>query len=227
MDDYFTTKGLLGRKILITAGPTYEKIDPVRFVGNYSTGKMGFALAESCAKHGADVCLIAGPVQLKTVHPNIERIDVESANEMYKAVMERFYSCDGAILCAAVADFTPVTVADVKVKREKENLQLELKPTQDIAAAVGEMKMGSQFLVGFALETNNEEANALQKMERKNLDFIVLNSLNDEQAGFGYDTNKICILHRSGTKIPFDLKSKAAVADDIVTEIINFQKNDN
>ena len=227
MDDYFTSKGLLGRKILITAGPTYEKIDPVRFVGNYSTGKMGFALAESCAKHGADVCLIAGPVQLKTVHPNIERIDVESANEMYNAVMDRFYGCDGAILCAAVADFTPVTVADIKVKREKENLQLELKPTQDIAAEVGKMKMGSQFLVGFALETNNEEANARQKMERKNLDFIVLNSLNDEQAGFGYDTNKICILHRSGTKIPFDLKSKAAVADDIVTEIINFQKNDN
>ena len=227
MDDYFTPKGLLGRKILITAGPTYEKIDPVRFVGNYSTGKMGFALAESCAKHGADVCLIAGPVQLKTVHPNIERIDVESADEMYNAVMDRFYSCDGAILCAAVADFTPVTVAENKVKREKENLQLELKPTQDIAAAVGQMKMGSQFLVGFALETNNEEANAFQKMERKNLDFIVLNSLNDEQAGFGYDTNKISILHRSGTKIPFDLKSKAAVADDIVAEIINFQKNDN
>ena len=227
MDDYFTTKGLLGRKILITAGPTYEKIDPVRFVGNYSTGKMGFALAESCAKHGADVCLIVGPVQLKTIHPNIERIDVESASEMYNAVMDRFYGSDGAILCAAVADFTPVTVADIKVKREKENLQLELKPTQDIAAEVGKMKMGSQFLVGFALETNNEEANALQKMERKNLDFIVLNSLNDEQAGFGYDTNKICILHRSGTKIPFDLKSKAAVADDIVSEIINFQKNDN
>ena len=227
MDDYFTSKGLLGRKILITAGPTYEKIDPVRFVGNYSTGKMGFALAESCAKHGADVCLIAGPVQLKTVHPNIERIDVESANEMHNAVMDRFYGCDGAILCAAVADFTPVTIADIKVKREKENLQLELKPTQDIAATVGQIKMGSQFLVGFALETNNEEANALQKMERKNLDFIVLNSLNDEQAGFGYDTNKICILHRSGTKIPFELKSKAAVADDIVTEIINFQKNDN
>jgi len=227
MDDYFTTKGLLGRKILITAGPTYEKIDPVRFVGNYSTGKMGFALAESCARHGADVCLIAGPVQLKTIHPNIERIDVESANEMYSAVMDRFYGSDGAILCAAVADFTPVTVADTKVKREKENLQLELRPTQDIAAEVGKLKMGSQFLVGFALETNNEEANALQKMERKNLDFIVLNSLNDEQAGFGYDTNKICILHRSGTKIPFELKSKSAVADDIVSEIINFQKNDN
>ena len=227
MDDYFTPKGLLGRKILITAGPTYEKIDPVRFVGNYSTGKMGFALAESCAKHGADVCLIAGPVQLKTVHPNIERIDVESADEMYNAVMDRFYSCDGAILCAAVADFTPVTVAENKMKRENENLQLELKPTQDIAAAVGQMKMGSQFLVGFALETNNEEANAFQKMERKNLDFIVLNSLNDEQAGFGYDTNKISILHRTGTKIPFDLKSKDAVANDIVTEIINFQKNDN
>jgi len=227
VDDFFTPKGLIGRKILITAGPTYEKIDPVRFVGNYSTGKMGFALAESCAKHGADVCLIAGPVQLEVVHPNIERIDVESANEMYNAVMERFYGSDGAILCAAVADFTPITVAVNKVKRKKENLVLELRPTHDIAAAVGEMKLGSQFLVGFALETNNEEVNALQKMERKNLDFIVLNSLNDEQAGFGFDTNKISILHRSGTKIPFELKSKIAVADDIVTEIINFQKNDN
>src|ERR1035437_8713314 len=132
IDDYFTQKPLLGKKILITAGPTYEKIDPVRFVGNYSSGKMGFALAEVCAKQGADVCLIAGPVQLKTVHPNIERIDVESANEMYNAVMDRFYGCDGAILCAAVADFTPVTVADMKVKRENENLQLDLKPTQDI-----------------------------------------------------------------------------------------------
>jgi len=220
LDDYFTEKPLNGKKILITAGPTYEKIDPVRFVGNYSTGKMGFALAEVCAKQGADVCLIAGPVLLKTVHPNIERVDVESAEEMYNEVMNRFYGMDGAILCAAVADFTPAEEAQTKLKRENENLILELKPTQDIAASVGNMKTGSQFLVGFALETNNEEANAKSKMERKNFDFIVLNSLQDKQAGFGYDTNKISILHRSGSKTEFALKSKHDVAEDIVDAII-------
>ena len=219
LDNYFTPKPLLGKKILITAGPTYEKIDPVRFVGNYSTGKMGFALAEVCALQGADVCLIAGPVQLLTKHQNIERIDVESAEEMHDVVLNRFYGMDGAILCAAVADFTPVEAAQTKLKREKENLVLELKPTKDIAAAVGEMKTESQFLVGFALETNNEEANAMNKMERKNFDFIVLNSLQDAQAGFGYDTNKISILYKSGDKKVFDLKKKNAVAEDIVSEI--------
>jgi phosphopantothenoylcysteine decarboxylase/phosphopantothenate--cysteine ligase len=221
LDDYFSSKQLVGKKILITAGPTYEKIDPVRFVGNYSSGKMGFALAEACAKQGAEVCLITGPVQLKTNHRNIERIDVETASEMYDAVLQRFYGVDGAILCAAVADFTPVDTAHSKLKREKENLTLELKPTQDIAAAVGSMKMESQFLVGFALETDNEEANALRKMERKNFDFIVLNSLQDAEAGFGFDTNKISILHRSGSKKYFDLKSKNAVAEDIVNEIVD------
>jgi len=219
LDNYFTPKPLLGKKILITAGPTYEKIDPVRFVGNYSTGKMGFALAEVCALQGADVCLISGPVQLLTKHQNIERIDVESAEDMHDVVLNRFYGMDGAILCAAVADFTPVEAAQTKLKREKENLVLELKPTKDIAAAVGEMKTESQFLVGFALETNNEEANAMNKMERKNFDFIVLNSLQDAQAGFGYDTNKISILHKSGDKKVFDLKKKNAVAEDIVSEI--------
>ncbi len=219
LDNYFTPKPLLGKKILITAGPTYEKIDPVRFVGNYSTGKMGFALAEVCALQGADVCLIAGPVQLNAKHQNIERIDVESAQEMYEVVLNRFYGMDGAILCAAVADFTPIDTAQTKLKREKENLMLELTPTKDIAAAVGEMKTDSQFLVGFALETNNEEANAMSKMERKNFDFIVLNSLQDAQAGFGYDTNKISIIHKSGDKKVFDLKNKNAVAEDIVSEI--------
>ena len=219
LDDFFTPKPLSGKNILITAGPTYEKIDPVRFVGNYSTGKMGFALAEVCALQGADVCLIAGPVQLNTKHQNIERIDVESAQEMYEAVLNRFYGMDGAILCAAVADFTPIDTAQTKLKREKENLMLELIPTKDIAAAVGEMKTESQFLVGFALETNNEEANAMSKMERKNFDFIVLNSLQDAQAGFGYDTNKISIIHRLGGKTEFDLKNKNAVAEDIVSEI--------
>jgi len=219
LDEFFTPKTLLGKNILITAGPTYEKIDPVRFVGNYSTGKMGFALAEVCARQGAQVCLVSGPVNLATKHPNIERIDVESAGEMYVEVTNRFYGMDGAILCAAVADFTPKQTSNVKLKREKEDLLLELQPTQDIAASVGEMKTGSQFVVGFALETNNEEANALSKMERKNFDFIVLNSLQDDQAGFGYDTNKISIIHRSGEKIDFDLKNKSAVAEDIVAEI--------
>jgi len=222
LDDYFTPKPLNGRKILITAGPTYEKIDPVRFVGNYSTGKMGYALAEVCAKQGAEVCLVSGPVQLKTIHPNIERVDVESAKEMFEEVMNRFYGMDGAILCAAVADFTPIDEAQLKLKREKENFILELKPTQDIAAAAGNMKTDSQFLVGFALETNNEEANAIGKMEAKNFDFIVLNSLQDKQAGFGYDTNKISIIHRSGAKKEFELKSKTEVAEDIIAEIKQF-----
>ena len=222
LDDYFTDKPLIGKRILITAGPTYEKIDPVRFVGNYSTGKMGFALAEVCASQGAEVYLVAGPVQLKTKHPNIERIDVNSASEMYEQVLNRFYGMDGAILCAAVADYTPVEESPMKLKREKEDLILELKPTEDIAAAVGNMKTDSQFLVGFALETNNEEANALGKMERKNLDFIVLNSLQDKQAGFGYDTNKISILHRDGSKTEFELKDKMEVAEDIIAEIRQF-----
>ena len=220
LDDFFTPKPLSGKNILITAGPTYEKIDPVRFVGNYSTGKMGFALAEICAKWGADVCLVAGPVQLKTMHPNIERIDVESASEMFEVVTNRFYAMDGAILCAAVADFTPKDIAQNKLKREKDDLLLEMQPTQDIAATIGLVKMENQFLVGFALETDDEESNAQKKMERKNLDFIVLNSLQDAGAGFGYDTNKISIIHRSGEKKEFELKDKNAVAEDIVNEIV-------
>jgi len=220
LDDFFTPKPLLGKKILITAGPTYEKIDPVRFIGNYSTGKMGFALAEVCALQGADVCLVTGPVQLNTIHPNIERINVQSAAQMFEEVINRFNAVDGAILCAAVADFTPKQAAETKIKREKEDLILELKPTQDIAAFIGEMKSGRQFVVGFALETNNEEVNALSKLERKNFDFIVLNSLQDDKAGFGFDTNKISIIYRSGDKKQFDLKNKNAVAEDIVAEIV-------
>ena len=223
LDDFFTPKVLKGKKILITAGPTYEKIDPVRFVGNYSSGKMGFALAEECAKHGADVTLIAGPVQLKTIHPNINRIDVESAEEMFLAVTSIFDEMSGAILCAAVADFTPVHHLDTKLKRGKETLKLELKPTQDIAATLGKTKRDNQFLVGFALETNNEEQNALDKMNRKNFDFIVLNSLKDSESCFGYNTNKITIINRTGSKKTFDLKPKAQVAEDIVNEIANLQ----
>jgi len=217
--DYFTPKKMLGKKILITAGPTYEKIDPVRYIGNFSSGKMGFALAESCARQGAEVTLIAGPVKLSAKHPNIKRIDVDSAEEMSKLVLNRFPKMDGAILCAAVADFTPVQKLKSKIKREKENLMLELKPTNDIAAAVGKIKKGEQFVVGFALESDNEEQNAKAKMERKNFDFIVLNSLQDHDSGFGFDTNKVSIIHRSGLTKKYELKSKLDVADDIVKEI--------
>ncbi len=213
---------LQGKKILITAGPTYERIDPVRFIGNYSTGKMGFALAQVCADAGVEVLLVAGPVQQFIEHPHVKRIDVESAQQMYDVVMEHFPTCDGAVLCAAVADFTPIVVANQKLKREKDNLVIELKPTQDIAAAVGKLKTEKQFLVGFALETNDEEAHALDKMRRKNLDFIVLNSLNDAQACFGYDTNKIKILKASGDKKIFELKSKLDVAKDIINELANY-----
>ena len=213
---------LQGKKILITAGPTYERIDPVRFIGNYSTGKMGFALAQVCADAGAEVLLVAGPVQQFIEHHRVKRIDVESAQQMFDVVMEHFPTCDGAILCAAVADFTPIVVANQKLKREKDNLVIELKPTQDIAAAVGKLKTEKQFLVGFALETNDEEAHALDKMRRKNLDFIVLNSLNDAQACFGYDTNKITILKASGDKKIFELKSKVDVAKDIINELANY-----
>ncbi len=224
LNDFFTPKLLAGKKILITAGPTYERIDPVRFVGNYSSGKMGFALAEVCARMGAEVVLIAGPVMLKTQHVNIHRIDVESASQMYEKAVSEFETCDGAILCAAVADFTPTQSMDSKMKREKSNLQIELTPTKDIAAQLGEVKLKDQFLVGFALETDNEQANALSKMSRKNLDFIVLNSLNDANTGFGFDTNKISILHKDGMVKYFELKSKMAVAQDIVEEIVHHIK---
>lgn len=207
-------------KVLITAGPTYERIDPVRFIGNYSTGKMGFAIAETFAANGHDVVLVAGPVQIKCENPRIHRIDVESAAQMYEAVMSEFPTVDGAVLCAAVADFTPITVADKKIKREGDNLVIELKPTQDIAAAVGRAKQPNQFLVGFALETNDEEAHALDKMRRKNLDFIVLNSLKDKNACFGYDTNKVTILKSNGEKHEYPLKTKKEVAQDIYNNIM-------
>lgn len=206
-------------KILITAGPTYERIDPVRFIGNYSSGKMGFALAETCLTKGHEVILIAGPVKLTLSHPNLKRIDVESAQQMYEAVMENFPTCNGAIFCAAVADFTPETVATTKIKREKDDLVIRLKPTHDIAAAAGAIKQDNQFMVGFALETNEEEAHALDKMRRKRLDFIVLNSLNDKEACFGYDTNKITIYKASGEKLEYPLKPKVEVAQDILTQI--------
>lgn len=211
-------QSLAGRKVLITAGPTFEKIDPVRFIGNYSTGKMGFALAEACAKRGAEVELIAGPVALTTDHPRIHRTNVESAQEMYDACLGKFDAVDAAILCAAVADFTVEQPATEKTKRGKEPWDLHLVPTHDIAATLGKRKATHQRLVGFALETHNEDENARKKLQEKNLDFIVLNSLQDAGAGFGVDTNKIKILSATASET-FDLKSKTAVADDIIDRL--------
>lgn len=208
------------KKILITAGPTYEKIDPVRFIGNYSSGKMGFALAEECASRGAKVTLIAGPVSLETKSPNIHRIDVESAEEMFEASVEAFPSMDAAILCAAVADYKVKEQAKEKIKRTGDEMNMLLIPNKDIAAQLGQMK-NKQLLVGFALETNDEESNAIKKMEKKNLDFIVLNSLNDTGAGFQHDTNKISILSKNGEKEDFPLKSKKEVAFDIINRIFD------
>lgn len=211
---------LAGKRILITAGPTHEKIDAVRFIGNYSSGKMGFALAEVCAQQGAEVELIAGPVALTTQHERIHRHDVVSAAEMHEATTRLFPKADAAILCAAVADFTPAQTAETKIKREGfGGLHLDLVPTQDIAACLGQMKRKDQCLVGFALETNNEREHALGKLQRKNLDFIVLNSLRDAGAGFAHDTNKITILTTEGEEKPFPLKSKLEVAEDIVKEM--------
>ena len=219
LERYFAqAEELTGKKIVITAGPTYEKIDPVRFIGNYSSGKMGFALAEECAARGAEVTLVAGPVQIKSTHPNIHRIDVESCAEMYAATTEAFKTADCGILCAAVADFTPETTADTKIKREGDDLLLRLKPTHDIAAALGQMKQPHQHLVGFALETNDEMTHAQDKLKRKNLDFIVLNSLRDAGAGFRHDTNKVTIITATGAK-EYPLKPKSEVAKDIIDEL--------
>ncbi|MFB6317788.1 phosphopantothenoylcysteine decarboxylase [Saccharicrinis sp. FJH54] len=212
----------MNKKVLITAGPTYEKIDPVRFIGNYSSGKMGFAIAGECALRGADVTLVAGPVQLQTPSPGIKRIDVTSAGEMYRATLEAFRDADIAILSAAVADFTPEDVQSRKVKRGKEDMVLRLKPTKDIAGTLGQLKKDTQIMVGFALETHNEADNAIGKLQRKNLDFIVLNSLNDPEAGFMHDTNKITIFDRKGKHKAYDLKSKQQVAADIIDYLSEF-----
>lgn len=218
--DYFARQeDFKGKKVVVTAGPTYEKIDPVRFIGNYSSGKMGLAIAEEFAGRGAEVVLVCGPVNLKTSHPAIRRVDVESAAQMYEVTSKEFVNSDVAVLSAAVADFTPKEKADHKIKRGKDDLLLELLPTKDIAAELGRIKTASQLLVGFALETNDEEVNALSKMQRKNLDMIVLNSLNDKGAGFSVDTNKVTILDKAGDKTVYELKTKVEVAKDIVDQI--------
>ena len=216
---YTERKDLQGKTILITAGPTYERLDPVRFIGNYSSGKMGFALAEDCLQRGAKVILIAGPVSL-TCSAAIERIDVESCNEMYDATVREYPKCDAAILCAAVADFRPQQRANHKIKREGDNLVLTLIPTQDIAATIGKMKSEKQRLVVFALETNEEERNARKKLERKNADFIVLNSTRIPGTTFQSDDNQITIISKDRKKV-YDKKPKAEVARDIIDELVS------
>lgn len=224
LEEFFSEQQeLKGKKIVITAGPTYEKIDPVRFIGNYSSGKMGYALAEACANRGAEVILVSGPVSLSTHHPAIKRIDVESADEMYEATVHAFQEANAAILCAAVADYRPENKAEQKIKREKdEELMLRLVANKDIAAALGSMKKDGQVLVGFALETQNGVQHATGKLERKNLDFIVLNSLSDAGAGFRCDTNKVSILERNGLITEYALKSKTEVAGDIVNKLVDY-----
>ena len=221
LDDYFDSlqpTALRGKKVVITAGPTYEKIDPVRFIGNYSSGKMGFAIAEACRRRGAHVVLVAGPVAL-SCHEDIQRINVESCEQMYAATVHEFADADVAILSAAVADYRPATVATEKIKREKKGaMDLSLEPTHDIAAEIGRMKQPHQRVIGFALETNDEENNALQKLEKKNADFIVLNSLRNEGTCFRTDENKISIIGRTFRK-DFEKKPKAAVAEDILDAV--------
>lgn len=219
LDDYFEEKDLTGKRVMITAGPTYEKIDPVRFIGNYSSGKMGFSLAEECSRRGAEVTLIAGPVGLKASHQNIRRIDVESCDEMYKAAVEEFTQSDVAILCAAVADYRPTVTATEKLKRTSDKLVLHLMPNPDIAAELGRRKQDNQLLVGFALETNDEETNAEKKLKKKNLDFIVLNSLRNSGTCFRSDENQISIISAEGKK-DFEKKPKNEVSEDIVNEIV-------
>jgi len=226
--DYFQKKNSLkNKKVLITAGPTYEKIDAVRFIGNYSSGKMGYALAEECAARGAEVFLISGPVNLKTTHPLISRIDVTSATEMHKKTLEIFPDCDIAILAAAVADFTPENPSESKLKRGESNLQISLTPTRDIASDIGNIKKNEQITIGFALEKENETENAILKLKKKNLNFIVLNSMNDKGAGFNSDTNKITIINNKEEVFKFNLKHKNLVAIDIIDKLEDYLKTGN
>jgi len=224
LDRFFAAKeDLKGKRVLITAGPTVEKIDPVRYISNFSSGKMGFALAEECACRGAEVTLVAGPVALKTPEGNIERIDVTTAVEMHDAVMKALPESDAVILCAAVADYRVENVADSKIKREKtQNPVIQLTPNPDIARAVGQAKRPDQVTVGFALETDNEQANAQGKLERKNLNFIVMNSLRDKNAGFQVDTNKVTIITDRGETIEGECKSKRDVARDITDVLYKY-----
>ncbi len=221
VEDFFSRKKKLSdKKILISAGPTYEAIDPVRFIGNHSSGKMGVALAEEAAKEGAEVFLVIGPSSEKTNHPNIMRTDVTSAKEMYEACTALFKKTDIAIMSAAVADYRPAKPSPVKIKKKDTVLKIELEPTQDILAQLGKTKKKNQIVVGFALETNNEVENAKKKLKSKNLDFIVLNSLQDKKAGFRHNTNKISIIDSNNKISNFELKTKEEVAHDIIAHLI-------
>lgn len=219
IDNYFTDKPLLNKHIMITAGPTYEKIDPVRFIGNYSSGKMGFAIATECARRGAKVTLIAGPVALSAKHGNINRIDVESAEDMYNAATELFPQTDAAILCAAVSDFRPDKAMEKKIKHDGNGMSLYLVPNKDIAKSIGKMKKEGQRVIGFALETDNELNNAQDKLKSKNLDFIVMNSLRNDGTCFRTDNNQISIISHNG-RTDFDKKTKDEVAKDIVDNLV-------
>lgn len=222
LDNFFAEEQKLsGRKILITAGPTYEKIDPVRFIGNYSSGKMGIALANEAADNGAQVYLVLGPTHLTTDHPGVEVITVTTAVEMRDTSVRLFPDCDAGILAAAVADYRPKAYAEQKIKKNDQDFTIELVENPDIAKELGQSKKTDQLLVGFALETQSEEANAKAKIKKKNFDFIVLNSLNDKGAGFGYDTNKISIIGKDNKIKNFELKSKTEVAGDIIDELAN------
>jgi phosphopantothenoylcysteine decarboxylase / phosphopantothenate---cysteine ligase len=221
LEKHFSKRQLLtGKKVLVTAGPTHEAIDPVRFIGNHSSGKMGFAIAEALADKGATVNLITGPTQQHTKHPRITVKSVTSAEEMFTVCNELFPTSDITVLSAAVADYKPAVVADQKIKKKDDELSLTLTKTRDIAASLGKLKHNGQIIVGFALETEQEHANALKKLESKNFDLIVLNSLNDKGAGFGHDTNKITLIDRNQKTKTFDLKTKKEVASDIVDAII-------
>jgi phosphopantothenoylcysteine decarboxylase/phosphopantothenate--cysteine ligase len=227
LEDYFksqTTCDLSGKKVLITAGPTHEMIDPVRFIGNCSTGKMGYAIAEEAAKRGADVCLVSGPVNIKASHPSIKVISVTSARQMLDACLDNFVDADIAVMAAAVADYAPAEYCDKKIKREKDEVDsIKLVKNPDIAATLGARKSVGQTLIGFALETDNEIDNAKLKIKKKNLDAVVLNTLRDAGAGFGTDTNKITFITSDGTIHPFELKSKSDVAKDIIDSIIKMK----
>ncbi|MEM9823491.1 MAG: bifunctional phosphopantothenoylcysteine decarboxylase/phosphopantothenate--cysteine ligase CoaBC [Bacteroidota bacterium] len=221
LNSFFVQKqDLLGKTVLITAGPTYEPLDPVRFIGNRSSGKMGLALAEELASRGAKVHLVLGPSKLSASHPNVKTTRIGTAQEMYESALQHFPHCEVVILAAAVADYRPAAIADKKIKKKTDDLSIQLEKTPDIAAHLGKMKTDQQIIVGFALETNNELEYAQQKRIKKNFDFIVLNSLRDKGAGFNHDTNKIRIIHDDQKVIDFELKSKKAVAVDIVNELL-------
>jgi phosphopantothenoylcysteine decarboxylase/phosphopantothenate--cysteine ligase len=220
-ENFFQARDLEGRKILVTAGPTYEPIDPVRFIGNHSSGKMGVAISEELARRGASVELVLGPSQVQVKHKDVHVQKVHTAEEMYDACVQAFEKADVAIMSAAVADYTPAEKAAEKIKKTSDTLSVQLTKTKDILKALGEKKYNGQLLVGFALETTDERANALQKLKSKNADLIVLNSLKDEGAGFGHDTNKITIFDRLGNETVYDRKPKQQVAKDIVDRIVN------